>query len=63
VTDAEIDFDISDVYFLAKELKANALQRGENRLIQRINCATHDLCICAATLRELCIRRNLEVLQ
>jgi hypothetical protein len=29
VTDAEIDFDISDVYFLAKELKANAVQRGE----------------------------------
>lgn len=29
VTDADIDFDISDVYFLAKELKANAVQRGE----------------------------------
>jgi len=29
VTDAEIDFDVSDVYFLAKDLKANAVQRGE----------------------------------
>lgn len=29
VTDAEIDFDISDLYFLVKELKANAVRRGE----------------------------------
>lgn len=30
VTDAEIDFDISDVYSLVKELKANAVRRGES---------------------------------
>ncbi|WP_206430840.1 hypothetical protein [Pseudomonas chlororaphis] len=29
VTNAEIDFDISDVYFLAEELKDNAVRRGE----------------------------------
>ncbi|MFJ2358033.1 hypothetical protein [Pseudomonas sp. MWU16_30322] len=29
VTDAEINFDVSDIYFLAKDLKANAVKRGE----------------------------------
>ncbi|MEW7859085.1 hypothetical protein AB2M95_24500 [Pseudomonas chlororaphis] len=29
VTDAEIDFNISDVYFLAEELNDNAVRRGE----------------------------------
>ncbi|MGE7955213.1 hypothetical protein ACQKQA_01210 [Pseudomonas sp. NPDC089530] len=29
VTDAEISFNISDVYFLAEELKENAVRRGE----------------------------------